>query len=439
LPTVKASRGRRILMRTGLALLILLIALCLWEPYSVQTESAPAPLTHDARIVRDAFGVPHIYGRTDADTAYGLAYAHSEDDFDTLQEVLAMTRGRAGALLGPDGAKADYILALLDARDTAARDYPRLPADVRAMIDGYARGLNHYADTHPGEVRLRRLFPVSGTDIITGFVLRSPFFFGLDSTVQALLKDEPLPWSKRSALTPAGREPEKNGSNAFAIAPKRMADGQTWLISNSHQPYEGGVAWYEAAVHSGEGLDMMGALFPGSPFVLLGHNRNLGWTNTVNRPDLVDVYKLVLNDSGDAYRLDGAWKPIEKHRVWMKVRFGPLVLPWPMSVERSIHGPVIRNASGAYAMRYAGMNNSRMVEQYYRIGRAQDYASWTRAMALNGVPATNFIYADKTGRIAYFYNAMFPDHASGDLDPLSALFACPRRDRSGERLCPECQ
>ncbi len=404
---------RRIGMVFLALLLLTLIGLAMWEPLTARSSPPPPARAYDARIVRDEFGVPHIFGKTDADTAYGLAWAHSEDDFSTIEDVVAMTRGRYGALEGQDGAKVDYVLHLLDARKTAREAYPRMPADVRAMLDGYAAGLNRYAEAHPGELRLRKLFPVNGEDIATGFVLRSPFFFGLDSTIGALAGDKPLPKESAPPMTPAGREPDMNGSNAFAVAPKRMADGKTWLISNSHQPYEGNVAWYEAAVHSGKGLDMAGALFPGSPFVLLGHNRNLGWTNTVNRPDLIDVYKLVLNAAEDRYRLDGKWLPLEKRRVWLPVRFGPFTLPVPRTVYRSVHGPVIVNKSGAFAIRYAGIGGAKMLEQYYRITKARDWAEWTQAMNLGGVTATNFIYADKTGRIAYIYYALFPPRKPG--------------------------
>lgn len=214
-------------------------------------------------------------------------------------------------------------------------------------------------------------------------------------------------------MTPIGREPSLNGSNAFALAPSKMADGKTWLISNSHQPFEGQVAWYEAVVHSGEGLDMAGALFPGSPFVLLGHNRNLGWTNTVNRPDLIDVYKLVLDETGTKYRMDGKWLPLQEKRIWLAVRFGQFTVPVPQTVYRSVHGPVIRNKAGSFAIRYAGIDNVKAVEQYYRNTKARNWEEWTRSMAIGGVPATNFIYADKTGRIAYVYNALFPQRKPG--------------------------
>jgi acyl-homoserine-lactone acylase len=384
----------------------------LWEPLAATGYDIPTR-TYDVEIVRDSYGVPHINGKTDADTAYGLAFAHAEDDFSTIQDVVAMTRGRYGALAGSDGAKVDYVLHLLGARETAVSRYMELSPQVRAVAEAYAAGLNHYVSKHPDEVRLSKLFPVTGQDIVTGFVLRAPFFYGLDSAIVALSEGKPQPKESAPPMTPIGRDPEMNGSNAFAIAPKRMADGKTWLISNSHQPYEGQVAWYEAVTHSGQGLDMAGALFPGSPFVLLGHNRHLGWTNTVNRPDLIDVYKLVMNKAGDQYRYDGKWMPLASKRVWLPVKIGPFNLPVPQTVYRSIHGPVIKNDKGYFAIRYAGIDNVKVVEQYYRNTKATNWDEWAQSMAIGGIPATNFIYADKTGRVAYIYNALFPDRKPG--------------------------
>ena len=384
----------------------------LWEPLAATGYDMPKR-SYDVEIVRDEFGVPHINGKTDADTAYGLAFAHAEDDFSTIEDVVAMTRGRYGALAGSDGAKVDYVMHLLGARETAETRYMELSPEVRAVAEAYAAGLNHYVAKHPEEVRLSKLFPVTGQDIVTGFVLRAPFFYGLDGAIGALTEGKPLPKENAAPMTPIGRDPEMNGSNAFAIAPKRMADGKTWLISNSHQPYEGQVAWYEAVTHSGEGLDMAGALFPGSPFVLLGHNRHLGWTNTVNRPDLIDVYKLVMNKAGDQYRYDGKWMPLSSKRVWLPVKIGPFNLPVPQTIYRSIHGPVIKNDTGYFAIRYAGIDNVKVVEQYYRNTKATNWEEWTQSMAIGGIPATNFIYADKTGRVAYIYNALFPDRKPG--------------------------
>ena len=423
--TASPTPGPRRLSRwvTGLVGLLVVLALvaiglAIWEPLSVDRRAAPAPMTHDVRIVRDDHGVPHIFGRTDADVAFGVAYAHSEDDFSTLQDVVAMTRSRLGAISGAEGAKTDFAAKLLDTDGTVARHYDELPADVRALLDGYARGMNLYADRHPEEIRLSKLFPVNGRDIAAGFALRSPFFFGLDSVIGKLVAGEPLPQEGGPALpapngSPTGSDADMAGSNAFAISPSRDPQGKTKLISNSHQPWRGGVAWYELVVHSEQGWDFAGATFPGSPYPFLGHNKTLGWTNTVNRPDLIDVYKLVMNDDGTQYRMDGKWLPLEKKRVWLHVRFGPFVLPVPKTVLRSVHGPVIENDKGYFAFRYAGIDTLTQLTQYYRINKAKDFAEWQSAMAIQGVPATNFIYADAAGNIAHFYNAMFPARVAG--------------------------
>lgn len=425
----------KLLKRLGVSLLVLVImvavALAVWEPMTISPPTPPPAGEYEARIVRDGYGVPHIFGKTDADVAYGVAYAHAEDDFATLQEVTAMTRGRLATLNGAGGAPIDYVAALLDVDGTVQRKYDDLPGDVRAVLEGYASGLNDYAQEHPEEITLSKLFPVNGRDIAAGFVLRSPFFFGLNGPIQALTENQPLngeggpllpkdaekqtihPLSQDKIITPVGPDPDDNGSNAYAVSPDRSTDNRTRLISNSHQPLRGNVAWYELVVHSEEGWDFAGANFPGSPFPFLGHNKNLGWTNTVNRPDLIDIYELTLNQTRSAYQYDGAWQPLEKKRVWLKIKFGPFVIPYPQMAYRSIHGPVIINDSGAYAIRYAGMDQLDMLTQYYRINKAQNFEEWQTAMAGQGVPATNFVYADAKGNIGMYYNAMFPDRPEG--------------------------
>lgn len=442
----------RWLKRLGLGLLALLLVtalgLAVWEPLTARAPEAQAYTPTDVRIARDAYGVPHIFGATDADVAYGVGYAHAEDDFATLQEVLAMTRGRLGAMTGADGAKVDFAAYVIDGRGTVDRHYAGLPDDVKRLFTAYAAGLNRYAERHPEEVRLTGLFPVTPEDVVAGFVIRSPFFLGLDSVLGNLVEGKPLgieggppipanlrapqstaqvyPYERPAATRTAaassshwfantllGNGEGQNGSNAFAVAPSRSSDGTTWLVSNSHQPWRGGVAWYELVVHSEEGWDFAGANFPGSPYPFLGHNRNLGWTNTVNRPDLIDVYRLTLDDSGTRYRFDGGWRDLEKRRVWLRVKWGPFTIPVPRTLYRSVHGPVIINDDGAFAIRYAGIDRLDMVTQYYRIQKARNFDEWRAAMSGQGVPATNFIYADREGNIGLFYNAMFPDRPAG--------------------------
>jgi acyl-homoserine-lactone acylase len=428
------------LKRGAIALVAVLVlavtVLATWEPFFASATPAAQGRRYTAEIIRDDFGVPHIYGKTDADTAYGVAIAHAEDDFFTLQDVVAMARGRYGAIAGEDGAKVDYVYHLIDARGTAEREYPKLPADTRALFDAYAAGLNQYAAEHPGELKLANLFPVSGVDVAAGFALRQPFFFGLDGVIGPLVAGEdlrrehgpdipgfpraalpgaepataaPAPAAKqaRRMVLPLGEDAEHLGSNAFAVSPTKSG-GPTTLISNSHQPLRGGVAWYELVVESDEGWHFAGANFPGSPFPFLGHNEHLGWTNTVNTPDMIDIYQLELDETGTRYKLDGKWRELESEWVTLPVKVGPVVLPIRREVLRSVHGPVIKNAKGAFAIRYGGIGELGQLDAYYRINKAKSFKDWEAQIARLAIPSTNFIYADEAGTIAYVYNAAIP-------------------------------
>lgn len=400
-------------MRAGVA-----VALCAFAALSC-AEPASAPpsegaRTFDVRILRDTWGVPHVFGKTDADAAFGLAYAHAEDDFPLLQSVVLGVRGQLASREGPGAAPGDYVVALLGIwRDVERGWDTELAPRTRALLDGYAAGLNHYAALHPHEA-WDGVVPVRGQDILAGFALRSPFFFGLDQTLRKLFESGGAPERAEEVASLPFAAPAI-GSNAFAVAPRRSADGKTRLVVNSHQPWSGPVAWYEAHVHSDEGWDAVGGVFPGSPVILHGHNRDLGWAFTVNRPDLVDVYRLEMNPAdADQYRFDGAWRDLEIGTAELKVKlFG--FLPWTVrrEVARSLHGPVLRLPHGTFALRWSGMGEIRQVEQWYRMNRATRWDEWLDAMRMQAIPSLNAVYADRSGRIAYLYNAKLPERAPG--------------------------
>ena len=429
----------------GLAVLLILVFVTLasWEPIVASPASAASDKAYRAEIIRDEYGVPHIYGKTDADVAFGVAIAHAEDDFFTLQDVVAMSRGRYGAIAGEQGAQIDYLYHLLDAEAVAQSEYPKLPAETRAVYEAYAAGLNRYADQHSDEVKLANLFPVNGADIATGFVLRQPLFFGLGNVVGQLVSGEPLrrefgpdipgfarpdPTAKeqapadqsvahhKSLVLPVGEEADHLGSNAWAVAPQKSG-GPTTLISNSHQPLRGGVAWYELAVESEEGWHMTGPNFPGVPFPVMGHNENLGWTYTVNRPDLIDVYKLDMDDAGERYKLDGEWRDLETRRVILPVRMGPIILPVFQTIHRSVHGPVIANDNGFFAVRFPLMNSVEQLDAFYRLGKSTDMEEWLGVYERMKITNFNVLYADQTGNIGYIYNATFPNRPALEENP----------------------
>lgn len=417
------------MLKTGLSILgglllvaLIVIAIWLYDPLPKNphyaTLAAPAA-NYDVEIIRDSWGVPHIYGKTNADTAFGVGYAHAEDDFETIQDVVAATRGTLARYKGADAAPTDYIVALLGVWNTMDERYERdVPRDVKAIAEAYAHGVNLYAAQNP-EATWRGLAPFTGEDVVAGFILKTPFFYGFDDTLKDLFAETR---DARLATDPTAQtwllHPTLNavrGSNAFAVAPRRSDDGKTRLLINSHQPMTGPVAWWEAHTVSEEGLDITGGLFPGTPVILHGFNQHLGWANTVSKPDLIDIYRLeVMSHDRSRYGVDGRLETFEEETITIKVNlFGPFAFPVKRAVKRSIHGPVIEAKHGTYAVRYAGMDEIRQLEQYIRLNHARNWDEFNAAMAMNALPSINYVYADKDGNIALIHNGQYPDRIEG--------------------------
>ncbi len=410
--------GKILTIITGLAVVALLaVAFYLKTPGSAPFDrdaALAAAKTYDARIIRDSFGVPHIYGQRDADVAFGLAYAHAEDDWATIQDVVFFSRGTLAERNGKDAAITDFlILALRIGRDVEEKYEPDLAPETRALVEAYAAGLNFWCAEMHGRCAAG-LGPVTGQDVVAGFASRTPFFYGLDAYLKVLFEGAPETVAAaeraRTAFLKVSDEIEI-GSNAVAVAPVRSADGHTRLFVNSHQPYTGPVAWYEARLKSEEGWDIIGGTFPGSPVILHGAGPNLGWAHTVNKPDVVDIYRLKVDDPENPtkYEFDGAWRDLEIDEVKFRVKlFGPFSLPVKRRAYHSVHGPVFVTESGVYAVAYGGAGDIRTVEQWFRMNKAQDFDAWRDAMTMIAVPSFNAVYADRNGNIGYFYNAAIP-------------------------------
>ncbi len=397
-------------------LVVLAAAAYLFWPTSVNlSHLATAGEGYDVRILRDVWGVPHVFGVTDADVAYGLAFAHAEDDFLTIQQSMLAARGGLAAVYGPDLAPADYMVHLLRIWDTVEAMYETMMPETRVLLEAYADGLNHYAALHPAEVLAEDAFPASGRDVAAAAVHKVPFFFGLDGTLVELFSDSrpmaisPRPNAEAQAIDPVA------GSNTMSVGPARTADASTYLAVNSHQPWEGPETWYEAHVHSEEGWDMAGALFPGAPVVIHGHNRNLGWAFTVNHADLVDVYVLTINpENSNQYLFDGEWLDLEVRTAPIRVRLlGRLVWTVKEKVLWSVYGPVVRQDHGTYAVRYAGAGRADLWEQLYLMNKAADLEEWQTAVSMGAIPTFNIGYADREGNIYYLYNGALPVRAEG--------------------------
>ncbi len=352
-------------------------------------------------IVRDSFGVPHIYGKTDADAAYGLAWAHCEDAFKLIQYNLLPAKNKLGSVLGKNGVLFDYAMQFFGVDTLVENRYEKdLSPEFRKIVEAYTQAVNDYGAKHPDEVLVKGTLPFSSQDVIKGYVSVGILLAGAGLDLKAI-KDN---------LTAEFFQPNEkgSGSNAMVLAPSRTEDGKTWLLSNSHQPIEGQMAWYEAHINSDEGWNALGGLFPGCVSVMVGCNDSLGWAHTTDYHNFGDVYKMKLSNNHDSYWYDGAWRKFTYKTVRLKIKLGTLKLPVKRTVLVSVYGPVFKTKHGWYALRYPSAMDIRGAEQWYRMNKAKNLQEFEEVVKMEALPLFNITYGDKDGNIFFISEGKIP-------------------------------
>ena len=382
--------------------------------FSAYTPTFSQVNPDNIEIVRDEWGVPHIYGKTDRETAYGLAWANSEDNFKTIQEIFLPAINKLASHKGKEGATFDYLIQALRCREVAETQFKHLSKEVVAVIEGYIEGLNAYAAAHSEEVLVEGSFPMTITDYLAGYNMVIHFFSDTGVIMKDLL-DNNIEYA--DSVFEENVSDKTIGSNAFMIQRKKTEDNKTYLNVNTHQPLDGPFSWYEAHVVSDEGWNMLGALFPGSPFPLIGTNEHLGWTHTYNYPDLIDVYQLKMHPKKkNMYEFDGEWKELETSKAKLKVK---IFLGMKITVKRdlywSVHGPVIKNKSGYFAFHSNALENISSIDQWYHMNKASNLGEFRQALRMCGLPRFNVAYADREDNIFYLSGGKIPIR-KGDFD-----------------------
>lgn len=352
-------------------------------------------------IARDSLGVPHIYGQSDADAAYGLAWAHAEDNFQDIQGVLLAGKGMLGRAIGKKGAAADYVVALLRCRENVRNNIGTLTPEFLDVVKGYIAGINDYAAQHSSEVKIKKAFPATVEDYLTSVSLSLCVISGADGVISDLVGN------KVPSLSP----PATGGSNAFAIHPSKTTTGEAFLAINSHQPLEGPVAWYEAHVQSGQGWNAIGGLFPGGLCILHGVNRDLGWAHTVNLMDKIDVYQLTVTGNGKYYMLDGKQLSLEQRKVKLHIKGIPVAIS--KKVYWSKYGAAIKNKKGFFAFSLTANRDIRGMEQWWRMNKARGFSEFYKALEMQALPMFNIVYADRKDTIFYISGGKMPVRAEG--------------------------
>lgn len=374
---------------------IILIA-CLAICIESQAQIDPAKID----IIRDKYGVPHIFGKTDPEVAYGLAWAHAEDDFETIQQSLMAGKAMLAQYQGKKGASIDYIVHLLRIPELVEERYETdLAPDFKKLLEGYSAGLNAYAAKHPKEVLLKKIFPVTPKDMVQYSVLQLCVLSGADKALAAIF----------GGTVPLLENYKTQGSNAFAFNSNKTTDGKVYLAINAHQPLEGPVAFYEAHLSSEEGWNILGANFPGAPSILHGVNEHLGWAHTVNDPDKLDVYQLEINqDNKTQYKFDGKWETLEEKVAPLKVKIAGLKINIKKKAYWSKYGPTIITDKGTFSIRMPAQMDIRGLEQWYRFNKAKNFTEFKAALNMKAIPGYNIVYADKYDTIYYISNGRIP-------------------------------
>ncbi|MCS6978913.1 MAG: penicillin acylase family protein [Flavobacteriales bacterium] len=371
----------------------------LWMGYPLVAESqfSVAVDPKDVVIARDSFGVPHIFGPGDAHCAYGLAWATCEDHFRWVQEALLPTVGRLSLVKGKVGLLFDFAYRWMGLDTLVEGLYEKdLSPAFRIVLEAYVQGLNAYARRHPEEVLDSRLFPVSGQQVVGGYVLSGALMSGVGMALKAAKEG-------RFELFYA---PNETGSNALAIAPHRTEDGKTWLLLNSHQPNEGRFAWYEAHTCSDEGTNILGALFPGGVSIFTGVNPHLGWAHTTNYHTLGDIY--ALRRRGSRYAFEGRWQRFDTRKIQLWIRWKFLKFPVTKKLYSTVHGPVFHRGRRWYAFRFPAFSDIRSAEMWWRMGKARSWAEFDSLLCTDALPLFNVIYADAQGHIFFHSSGRTP-------------------------------
>ncbi|MCA9311203.1 MAG: penicillin acylase family protein [Phycisphaerales bacterium] len=396
--------------RSAATFLLLLPALALADPAA---EARWARQAEAVTIHRDTWGVPHVHGATDADTVFGFMYARAEDEFNRIERGIIGMTGRSAEALGEEGITSDVLIRAFEVPTRAQREYDRMPEDVRSLCDAAADALNFYLHTHP-EVEPALIQRFEGWQFVAaayGMHLAIPTFLAPEVVTDEGLLGVAHPRTPQADPT----EPEA-GSNMWALAPSRTADGHAMLFINPHIPIH---ELYEGHLHSETGWNISGGAAYGSSLMpMFGFNDHLGWSLTVNYPDILDLYMVTFDDPDDpqAYRYGDGHRQARRwtERIAVRQPDGEIA-EVEITLRSTHHGPIIaEQEDGTFiAARLANIERGGLIEQFYRMGRARNLEEFQQAIDGSRLVFHNIMYADVEGNIYYVYNAAIPKRRAG--------------------------
>jgi acyl-homoserine-lactone acylase len=389
-------------MRVVLFLLLLLPLSVLAQPFNKVELAAWRKRAEGITIIRDKWGVPHIYGKTDADAVFGVLYAQCEDDFDRVEMNYISAMGRLAEVEGEGQIFTDLRTRLYNDTTRAKALYAASPMSLKILMDAFAAGANYYLATHPETKpklihRFRSWMPLLFSEGSIGGDLTSISV----NELKGFYTNVKLPRELKDDSA------EPRGSNGFAIAPARSESGHALLLINPHTSF-----YFRSEVHmvSDEGLNAYGAVTWGQFFVYQGFNEYCGWMHTSTYADAVDEFLETVARRGDSvfYNHDGKWKLAKQRQVTIGVMKGGVKDKQTFTVYDTHHGPVIGDVDGKWLTIRMMDDPVKALEQSFLRTKAKGYDSFKEVMKLNANSSNNTVFADRDGNIAYWHGNFMP-------------------------------
>jgi acyl-homoserine-lactone acylase len=354
-------------------------------------------------IVRDQWGIAHIYGRSDGNAVFGAVYAQAEDDFHRIERNYLIALGRLAESEGDSAIYSDLRQRLFFGPEQLQLQYRRTPAWLKSLLAAWADGLNFYLATHPAVKPdvIRHFEPWMGLSFTEGSI-------GGDINTIDLGKLKQLyPSNAAGEAAPPHPRSSPGGSNGFAIAPSRSASGHALLWINPHTSF---YFRSELQMVSEQGLNVYGAVTWGQFFVYQGFNARNGWMHTSYGGDAIDEYAetIVETPHGLYYRYGSGLRRLRVSRISISVKQGDRPISLSFTVYHSHHGPIVRVQDGKWIAVKLFEDPVRALEQSFLRTKTADYASFRKTQEMRTDTSNNTVYADADGTIAYFHGNFIP-------------------------------
>jgi acyl-homoserine-lactone acylase len=387
-----------------------------WEKHVAQTK-----------IIRDEWGIPHIYGKTDADAVFGLMYTQCEENFPQIEKNYLEMLGRLTELKENDIAKthaeekiyADLMMKLIQDSADAIKDFNKSPLWFQKLLQAHADGINYYLakhpDVHPQVIaKFKPWYHLMWTD---GSV--SPTRSGgiKEQDVASFYGHIEFDTYKKSVIQNPYDMEEKTlkGSNGFAIAPMQSKSGNAMLYINPHVPF-----YFRSEMHmvSEEGLNVYGAVTWGQMFIYQGFNEKCGWMHTSSYADVADVYLEKISKKGArfTYEFEKEQLPVTTRNIEIKYYDGGILKTKSITTYKTHHGPIMGSKEGNWLSLHENNRSLNALLECWTRTKAKNLKEYTKALNLLANNSNNTVYADADGNIAYWHGNYMPKRNNPNYD-----------------------